>query len=94
MNKRPSVADAVRRKMEEVAPDPARALESSSPPTLQAAARQPPSTRAGKKFITFPVTAQAKTQFDILAVETGIHREELMRQALRDLFIKHGKPPL
>lgn len=84
MSKRPSVTAAmVRRKMEEAdaaAPD---ATEGSKP-----VAR----TRAGKKFITFPVGEEAKTRFDILAVETRIRREELMREALRDLFTKYGKP--
>ena len=49
-------------------------------------------TRAGKKFITFPVSSEAKLQFDMLAIRTGTSREELMRDALRDLFIKHGIP--
>ena len=50
-------------------------------------------TRAGKKFITFPVSIESKLQFDMLAIQTGTSREELMRDALRDLFIKHGIPP-
>jgi hypothetical protein len=51
-------------------------------------------TRIAKKFITFPVSAEAKRQFDMLAVETGMRREELMREALQDLFLKRGKPPI
>lgn len=35
---------------------------------------------------------ETKTQFDILAAETRTRREELMREALRDLFAKYGKP--
>jgi predicted transcriptional regulator len=48
----------------------------------------------GKKFITFPVSDEAKQQFDILAAETRQRREELMREALRDLFAKYRKPPI
>jgi predicted transcriptional regulator len=48
----------------------------------------------GKKFITFPVSDEAKHQFDILAAETRRRREELMREALRDLFTKYRKPPI
>jgi predicted transcriptional regulator len=51
-------------------------------------------TRIGKKFITFPVSDEAKQQFDILAAETRQRREELMREALRDLFTKYRKPPI
>jgi hypothetical protein len=53
-----------------------------------------PRTRVGKKFITFPVSSQAKLQFDMLAVQTGTSREDLMREALRDLFTKHGGAPI
>jgi predicted transcriptional regulator len=51
-------------------------------------------TRIAKKFITFPVSAEAKRQFDMLAVETSTRREELMREALQDLFLKRGKLPI
>jgi hypothetical protein len=82
------VADALRRKMEAAADTiPARATEPAS-------ARSAAQTRVGKKFITFPVSAEAKTQFDILAAEQGQRREELMREALRDLFVKYRKPPI
>jgi hypothetical protein len=61
----------------------------------EAAERRPVArTRIGKKFITFPVSDEAKQQFDILAAETRQRREELMREALRDLFTKYRKPPI
>lgn len=84
------VADALRRKMEAATDTaPARTAESTS-----TSARPAAQTRIGKKFITFPVSAEAKTQFDILAAEQGQRREELMREALRDLFVKYRKPPI
>jgi hypothetical protein len=85
---KPGVADALRRKMEAATDTaPARAAE-------PAATRPSVQTRIGKKFITFPISAEAKTQFDILAAEQGQRREELMREALRDLFVKYRKPPI
>ena len=86
-----SVADALKRKMEAAGvgaiPAPANAGEASD---QRSVAR----TRIGKKFITFPVSDEAKQQFDILAAETRQRREELMREALRDLFTKYRKPPI
>ena len=88
-----SVADALKRKME-------AAGGGAIPAAVQANAgeasdqRSVARTRIGKKFITFPVSDEAKQQFDILAVETRQRREELMREALRDLFTKYRKPPI
>jgi hypothetical protein len=88
-----SVADAVRRKMEAAGAGAAKAPDqpiSDEAIERRAIAR----TRMGKKFITFPVSDEAKQQFDILAAETRQRREELMREALRDLFAKYRKPPI
>jgi hypothetical protein len=30
----------------------------------------------------------------VLAAELGIDKRELLREALNDLFVKHGKPPI
>jgi hypothetical protein len=87
------VADALRRKME--ATGAALAAVPPGQATDEAAERRPVArTRMGKKFITFPVSDEAKQQFDILAAETRQRREELMREALRDLFTKYRKPPI
>jgi hypothetical protein len=87
------VADALRRKME--AAGAASATAPARPNADEAAERRPVArTRIGKKFITFPVSDEAKQQFDILAAETRQRREELMREALRDLFTKYRKPPI
>jgi hypothetical protein len=88
------VADALKRKMQ------AGGGETTLASTAQAATNQAPEqrpiarTRLGKKFITFPVSDEAKQQFDILAVETRRRREDLMREALCDLFTKYRKPPI
>ena len=96
MSKRPSVTAAMlRRKMEE-ADDTELGPAASPLPILPAGEGSKPvaRTRAGKKFITFPVSEETKTQFDIMAAETRTRREELMREALRDLLTKYGKPPI
>ena len=88
-----SVADALKRKMEAAGggaiPAPVQANAGESPGQRSVAR-----TRIGKKFITFPVSDEAKQQFDILAAEARQRREELMREALRDLFAKYRKPPI
>jgi hypothetical protein len=89
-----SVADALKRKMEA-----AGALANPAPATQPtdekvSERRSMARTRMGKKFITFPVSDEAKQQFDILAAETRQWREELMREALRDLFAKYRKPAI
>jgi hypothetical protein len=88
------VADALKRKME--AAVGGANVASTTPPTLDEASERRPiaRTRMGKKFITFPVSDEAKQQFDILAAETRQRREGLMREALRDLFTKYRKPPI
>lgn len=95
MSKRPSVADVINRRFNESdgsagMPTPAAPSPSLAPTDGKPAAR----TRVGKKFITFPVSSKAKVQFDMLAVQTGTRREELMREALRDLFTKYGQTPI
>jgi hypothetical protein len=88
------VADALKRKME-AAGGGTTTAPTARPTTDEAAERKPVArTRLGKKFITFPVSDEAKQQFDILAAETRQRREELMREALRDLFTKYRKPPI
>jgi len=93
MKNRPSVAEAVRRKMEDDIASPAASREDDAA-AMPVAASKMARTRIAKKFITFPVSVEAKRQFDMLAVETGTRREELMREALQDLFLKRGKPPI
>lgn len=51
-------------------------------------------TREGKKIVSAPVDPAAHRQLKMLAAETGRKAEELIREALRDLFTKHGKPPI
>jgi hypothetical protein len=62
----------------------------SAPPRSPFKAR----TREGKKMIAAPVDPAARQQLKILAAELDRGAEDLMREALRDLFTKYGKPPI
>lgn len=51
-------------------------------------------TRQGKHLISGLFEQPAYRQFTILAAELGLHRRDILREALNDLFIKYGKPPV
>jgi hypothetical protein len=66
-------------------------------PEAQAPAAARPyraATREGKKMIAAPVDPAAHRQLKMLSAETGEKAEALIREALRDLFTKYGKPPI
>jgi hypothetical protein len=49
-------------------------------------------TREGKKMIAAPVDPAARQTLKVLAAELDRKSEDLIREALGDLFIKYGKP--
>jgi hypothetical protein len=93
MPKRPSIAGAIRAAAQ---PPPAAEAETPARPT----ALEPPrrafqaKTREGKKMIATPVDPAARQQLKMLAAELDRKSEDLIREALRDLFTKYGKPPI
>ncbi len=42
----------------------------------------------------FHMPETAKKQFDHLAIEIGKTKQALMAEAVNDLFVKYGKPPI
>ena len=68
----------------------------SEPDVRPAVALKPyrAATREGKKMIAAPVDPAAHRQLKMLAAEKEQKAEELIREALRDLFTKYGKPPI
>lgn len=50
--------------------------------------------RVGKRATLFQLPAAAKKQLAILAIELETTQQELLSEALNDLFRKHGKPPI
>ena len=50
--------------------------------------------KRGKHLISGLFEEETYRQFTMLAAELGAQRVDLLREALNDVFIKHGKPPL
>jgi hypothetical protein len=93
MAQRKSIAGAIRQAAQGEQPAAASVPEpaASAPATVRPYRA---ATREGKKMIAAPVDPAAHRQLKMLAAETGQKAEELIREALRDLFAKYGKPPI
>jgi len=50
--------------------------------------------KRGKHLISGLFLEPAYRQFTTLAAELGLQRQDLLREALNDVFVKHGKPPI
>lgn len=50
--------------------------------------------KRGKHLISGMFDPPAYRQFGVLAAELGMDKRELLREALNDVFRKHGKPPI
>ena len=50
--------------------------------------------RAGRAPMPFWTTLAAKKQLRIMAAESDTTQQDLMTEALNNLFQKHGKPPI
>lgn len=51
-------------------------------------------TKTGRHLISGMFEPAAYRQFGMLAAELGVDKRELLREALNDLFRKHGKAPI
>jgi hypothetical protein len=91
MAQRRSIAGAIKHAAQGITASPSQPDEPSS---QLAARRYKASTRQGKKMIAAPIDPAAHRQLKMLAAESGQKSEDLIREALRDLFVKHGKPPI
>jgi hypothetical protein len=86
--KRPSLAESMRAvAVAPVAPPEAAPVESRPRPFFAA-------TRAGKRKVTATLSVAAHRQLKIMAVEQGGTVEQLLTDAINDLFEKHKKPPI
>ena len=63
-------------------------------PTPQATKAAERPDRAGRLPMPFWTTAAAKRQLRIMAAESDMTQQDLMTEALNDLFKKRGKPPI
>jgi hypothetical protein len=64
--------------------------EQPSPRTVD----EPKTTKRGKHLISGMFDKVVYRQYTTLAAELGLQRQQLLREALNDLFAKHGKPPI
>jgi hypothetical protein len=97
--KRPSLAETMQKMARPEAPRTLPAADETVPAHRPAndGERQRgfyAATRAGKKKITAAVAADVHLRFRQLGLEVGKGNESLLIEAINDLFIKHGKPPI
>jgi hypothetical protein len=94
MSKRPNLAAA----LHEAGAKPAQ-LQTPAAVTKLEPAKTPPRTgasvrapsREGQRAVTLYVKPEAHKQLRLLGVEQGLSVQELMTEALNDLFRKHGR---
>jgi len=63
-------------------------------PRLVGSAPAPEATEPATRGQTLRLNTQAWRQLKELALERGVPSHPLLIEALNDLFIKHGKPPI
>jgi len=83
--------------------DTMQSFEKSASATTEATTSEKPATedrakgtpsRKGKRAVTGYVSQQAFTQLQILRAERGMDVQELVTEALNDIFTKYGKPAI
>lgn len=67
-------------------------------PTAEEPAKPQPAEAAapkrGKHLVSGLFEQATYRQFGVLAAELGVNKQDLLREALNDVFVKHGKPPI
>ena len=71
-----------------------RAKTEEAKPVTPALRTEPKKPKRGKHLISGLFEETTYRQFTTLAAELGLQRQDLLREALNDLFIKHGKPDI
>jgi Antitoxin-like ribbon-helix-helix len=98
--KRPSLAETMQKVARTDAPQlvPAVSEQPAFPPPTADNHERPrgfyAATRAGKKKLTAAVTPGVHRSFRQLGLEIGKGNESLLLEAISDLFVKYGKPPI
>ncbi len=99
MSKRPNLAAALHEAGARSAPKAApRTAQSSvaaivpqSPPAESETSGKRPPSREGQRAVTLYVKPEAHKQLRLLALDHGASIQDLMSEALNDLFRKHGR---
>jgi hypothetical protein len=105
MKQRPSLAESMRQAVTEepeqvTIAQPVKAVSQIARPAApkQSEPARPSgfyaATREGKKKLTAPVSLTEYKRFKHLGVEIDKNNEGLLREAISDLFVKYGKPPI
>jgi len=89
MAKRKSLTDA----LQEASGKPLPVSPEPTTPTVTNAPSVPPS-RVGKKAITGYFDPAVSRQLKQLALDEEKHVQDLLGEALNDLFVKYGRPPI
>jgi len=63
-------------------------------PVVSRPATDQKTPKRGKHLISGLFEEPTYRQFTTLAAELGLQRQGLLREALNDFFVKHGKPPI
>ena len=75
-----------------------KSIAAEQPTTSSAAfdtpAAKPQANREGKKIISGHFDPAAAKQFKQIALDNDTTVQDLLREALNDLFVKYGKKPL
>lgn len=58
------------------------------------ASTEPKKPKRGKHLISALFEEPTYRQFTTLAAELGLQKQDLLREALNDVFVKHSKPPI
>ena len=69
-------------------------VQGDDAPTVAPQITEAKKPKRGKHLISALFEEPAYKQFTVLAAERGVQKQALLREALNDLFIKHGKPPI
>jgi hypothetical protein len=78
--------------LEQVADRPAAVKPAARAPDAKPKAAQP--SRQGTRTVAGHFPAPVSKQLKQLALDRDSNLQELLREALNDLFRKHGKPPV
>ena len=71
-----------------------RAREEPAPPAAAPPAHRPQPSRVGTKPITVHFPQAVRDQIKRLAIDEGTTSQELLGEALNDLFRKYGRPEI
>jgi len=92
MAKRPDLRQALKPRAEVPVPPPVPQQDNASAPTTKSQHFRP--SREGKSNVTGYFPPAVKKQLRILAADRDTTIQDLLAEALNDLFAKHGRPEI